>query len=121
MILDAAHNDSSIFSLIETYKSIYPANKPIVIFGVSDDKMFVRMLTKINDCAERVILTKAQHPRAHTFKENDLSGVMDLDRVVFTENVQEALNLVKTEYNKKNILVTGSVFVVSEARQFLDN
>lgn len=108
IVLDSAHNTASAQALSETMQEILGGKKIVLILGVSKDKDKELILDELKKIVRKIIYTKADHPRA-----SDLEGSVD---------VQTALELARRETGQKDvILVTGSVFVVSEARRHLLN
>lgn len=103
IILDGAHNEASIKMLADLTKEIF-SDKPItVVFGISKDKDKKAIFNQLKMIAGNIIFTKANHPRAE-----NLPGAV---------SVPQALDLARQASGKNNvILVTGSLFVASEAR-----
>ena len=106
VLLDSAHNDASARVLSETIKELLGGKKVVLVLGVSSDKDKKAICDELTGIACKIILTKANHPRAH-----------DFDGAV---NVKTALDLARRETGREDvILIAGSVFVVSEARREL--
>jgi dihydrofolate synthase/folylpolyglutamate synthase len=64
VIFDSAHNEDSFLRLAQTFKEYYPGRKAILIFGVSEDKQIAAMLKAMEGIISRLIVTRADHPRA---------------------------------------------------------
>lgn len=122
VVLDCAHNRDSAAKLVATFVENYPGLKPTLIFGSSDDKDVSGMLTELLPHVATVIMSRADHPRAsdpahlaETAKAvaGDLSGVALSVNV--THTVADALAAAQTDADT-TILITGSIFLVAEAR-----
>jgi dihydrofolate synthase/folylpolyglutamate synthase len=113
-IVDIAHNPSSFSCLIRNLKIYFPKKRIILIFGASKDKDIKNMLNKV-EC-EYLILTCFENPRAYLPEE--IKKQCKVEKAFITKDVEEALILAKKFYNKKYlILVSGSLFLVSEAKR----
>lgn len=122
VILDAAHNEDSVINLINAYKAIYPHVKPLVIVGVSEDKDKGPILKHLNNMAGDVILTKANHKRGYAFSKNDCKLYFNREDIAIASSVKEAFDWINSKYKGySHVLVTGSVFVVSEMRKLWFN
>jgi len=103
VIIDGAHNHASISALVNTMTENFKNRNVIVIFGVSQDKDIEPICEELTKITDNMIFTKANHPRAR-----DLPGSV---------NVKEALEIAFGQCRFTDIiLITGSLFVISEAR-----
>lgn len=116
IILDGAQNVASAEALKDTIKKIFGVQKVILILGVSQDKDLKGICKALEPIAETVILTKANNPRASEPK--NLAEFFPKNKdVKISSSVKEALELSQSILEKTDIiLVTGSLFVVGEAR-----
>jgi len=118
IIFDCAHNQNSSHNLAESIKEFFPERKVKLILGISNDKDRRAICRELNDISQSVITTKADHPRAGQFRDDELKDVFPGKHCLKTESVREALNIVFEKCTDDDIvLVTGSLFVVSEARR----
>ena len=113
VILDGAHNPASCQTLAETFQDVFPQKKAVVILGMSDDKEKKGIIENLSAIAQEFILTQSRHPRAYHWKAEDggtqIAAVLDA--------VEHGL---KTARPDDAIVVTGSLFVVAEARRYFD-
>lgn len=117
-ILDGAQNTHSIGVLMDTVKKLFPAKKIISVLGACSDKDILGMAEIIENAVDTVILTRADNPRASLAETLEKSG--GFKDAVLTDSVIEAIDLAKNMANRDDvILVTGSLFVVAEAREYL--
>lgn len=122
VILDAAHNEDSMVRLAGTVRSFFGDQKVHLILGVSNDKKISEICAAAKDITSRVYITKADNKRAYEFKDEELSHLflgIDFSK---TNSVADALKLARNECPRDGIiLITGSIFVASEARGLLLN
>jgi len=114
IILDGAHNPSGARALVRYIERFYADRKVTVIYGAMRDKAVVEMTGILFPAADTVIATAAAQDRAtrpETIRE--LSG---RPGVLITQTVADALKLAE---DADVVFVTGSLFVVAEARALL--
>lgn len=119
IVLDGAQNKASAKALKESIKKYFNYNKVILILGVSKDKDIKGISEELLEISHKIILTKANLQRAmdtevmsYYFKDKD---------TVLTKNVDDAVNKAIQGANKNDlILITGSLFVVGEAKKILN-
>jgi dihydrofolate synthase/folylpolyglutamate synthase len=119
VILDCAHNRDSAKKLCLTLKQYYP-NKPVIlVFGASEDKDIQGMLFELMPLVKELIAVKSFHPRAidpDKLVEMAQTYRHPIDCVEhIPEALEKALHLVSED---GVVLVTGSIFVVAEARKY---
>ena len=101
-ILDSAHNPDAI-------KTLHNIKTDAIIFGCMKDKNYkemIKLLPKAN-----VILTKADNERSL----NPEILAKELEECIVFNNVRKAIEYAYNNFEK--ILITGSCFIVSEARK----
>jgi dihydrofolate synthase / folylpolyglutamate synthase len=119
IIIDGAHNSASMIVLRKTLREFFPHKKVWVIFGISQDKELKDTCREIEKFNARIILTKADNPRAA--EPQRLLRYFSNNSILLTHSTSEALNLAKSKIKKDDlILVTGSLFVCGEVRQLLN-
>lgn len=64
VIFDSAHNQDSFAKLSETLETYFPGKKAYLIFGASEDKNIPGMFAELKSKIEKIIVTRADHPRA---------------------------------------------------------
>jgi len=121
VILDGAQNEASARALKDAIRSIFPYRKLYLVFGVSYGKDIKGLGDNLFPLANRIFFTRAGTPRAvppekirKNFSEYEKTSIA-------TFNVREAVELACRQAETQDlILVTGSLFVVGEALQFLE-
>lgn len=116
VIFDSAHNQDSFVKLRETLETYFPGKPVYLIFGASEDKnipgMFVEMKAKI----KRLIVTRADHPRAlEPEKIQELARQAEIPNEA-VEPVESALRraLELSQNDGSIVLSAGSMFVTAE-------
>jgi dihydrofolate synthase/folylpolyglutamate synthase len=122
VVLDCAHNRDSALKLHLTLDEYYPGKCVILVFGASEDKDIAGMFSELMPSVKELIAVKSFHPRAidpdklvemaHTFG-HPVTCIEDIPQAV-----EEALQMVSED---DLVLVTGSIFVVAEARKYWES
>jgi dihydrofolate synthase/folylpolyglutamate synthase len=122
VVLDCAHNRDSALKLHLTLDEYYPGKCVILVFGASEDKDIAGMFSELMPSVKELIAVKSFHPRAidpdklvemaHTFG-HPVTCFEDIPQAV-----EEALQMVSED---DLVLVTGSIFVVAEARKYWES
>lgn len=114
IVLDCAHNKESMQILKETLEQEFFGKNFVTILGVSSDKDVNAVLKIAESFSKNIIYAKANHPRAYDF--NQSSGGQNLS----SNSVRDALRNAKMFIDHNSVIVvTGSIFVVAEARLLL--
>ncbi|MBF0522152.1 MAG: bifunctional folylpolyglutamate synthase/dihydrofolate synthase [Candidatus Omnitrophica bacterium] len=122
IVLDCAHNPASMEVAVKTIQDAFPRRKVTVILGLSKDKDKASICRVLHKIADRVIVTKAKHPRAYDFSDSELKEYFPQKTCYISFCIKDALALAFKETSRRGIIfVTGSVFVVSEARTLCMN
>jgi len=133
VVVDGAHNVDSMAKLSQSIYDLFYGHKLIVVLGLSADKDAAGIIGElgpgpgnlIGPRVEKLIITRSHHPRAA-----DPEELADIARqrglyVEIRENVPEALATAvgiaragsSGQEDDPVVLVTGSLFIVAEARQ----
>jgi dihydrofolate synthase / folylpolyglutamate synthase len=121
VIVDAAHNDSSIQALLETISGI-PARRRHLIFGTSRDKDVDAMLQLLSGQFDEVVLTRyVSNPRAHAVDLlADAAQNRDFRGFATRPDPPSAWELVEARAHDDDLIcVTGSFFLAAEFRELL--
>ena len=118
VILDGAQNIASARELKGTIKKYFGPKEIILVLGISQDKDIKGICKELEPISKTVILTKADHPRA--LAPEKMRDFFTKDKEIkITSTVKEALELSHSICQKTDIiLLTGSLFVVGEARNY---
>jgi len=111
LVLDGSHNPHAARQLAGTWREVYGAEKPMVIFGALADKDYVGILRALEPIAAEFLFVPVQNPRAAA--PSDLAAECAVSCRVF-DSVRAALDAAQGR-----ALITGSLFLVGEAMQEL--
>lgn len=121
LVVDGAHNDHSVATLLSTLDAYVPHRNLIVVAGFSRDKQVDAMVELLAGRADRVIATRSRHPRSMRpaeIAEQFLGQGTAPDRVGIQAHTADAVaEAVAAADVDDLVLVTGSLFVVAEARE----
>jgi dihydrofolate synthase/folylpolyglutamate synthase len=119
-VLDGAQNRASACALASSVEKIFKFRKLILVLGVSKDKDIDGMLEELLPASDTIILTKSKVAERAMEPARIREHIKNGRGVVITGSVEEAL---KRAFSKAAVddlvLVTGSLFVVGEAKEFL--
>ncbi|MDQ3006869.1 MAG: bifunctional folylpolyglutamate synthase/dihydrofolate synthase, partial [Chloroflexota bacterium] len=113
VILDSAHNQDSFARLRETLDEHFPGKQVYLIFGASEDKNIPGMFEEMKPKIKRLIVTRADHPRAlETEKIIELARQAGVEYEAVSP-VQAAFEraLELSEKDGSIVLSAGSMFV----------
>ena len=115
IILDGAHNFDGIKKLVESIKS-FKFKKLYLIMSILSDKEHKKMLEEISSYTDEVVFVNLDYKRGTSPEElKKEAGDYGLHAEVMT--VEDAINHYKKKYSEGDlILITGSLYFVSEAR-----
>jgi len=123
VVLDAAHNGASAECLRDTVLELFPDRAArVLVFGASADKDVAGMFRALLPVVDHLVLTHADHPRAL-----DVESLAAEARAVGFNGQVEQIPAVAGALEQARLLagpagvvvLTGSLFVVGEARNAL--
>lgn len=122
ILVDGAHNPTSLQTLIKSVGAHIPYDSMVCVFGCCQDKDVAGMLEKISLGADKIIFTKASgNPRAaepHLLQKQfeEISGKM----TQVAETLPEALEIAAQASSRDDLIcVTGSFYLVGETKSHL--
>lgn len=113
IILDGAHNPAGARALADYIRQFYGSRRIWLVYGVMRDKAIDEITSLLFPLADRVILTAPDNPRAMAPE-----GIRAPNATI-APTVREALALIKQAPPETAVFITGSLFVVGEARALL--
>jgi dihydrofolate synthase/folylpolyglutamate synthase len=119
VVLDGALNVSSTLTLIESLDYYFGTPGLIVVLGLCEDKDIPGVCGIWKERARGVILTQADNPRA--VPAQSLASYFSSSRILsVTRSVPRAVAWASSQVQKGEVaVVSGSLFVVAEARRYL--
>ena len=122
IIVDGAHNPTSLQTLIKSIGAHVPYDSMVCIFGCCQDKDVDGMLHKISLGADKIIFTKAQgnqraaEPKILQKRFAEISGKM----TQIANSLPEALEIAAQAASRDDLIcVTGSFYLVGETKKHL--
>ena len=117
LIFDSAHNPDSFSRMSQALEDYFPGHPVYLIFGASEDKKLDEMFASVKSKVRRLIVTRADHPRA--LEPGKISLIAEQAGVPCetVEPVEAALARA-LELSAKDgsiVLSAGSMFVTAEA------
>lgn len=123
IVADGAHNHESAQALSEALKAFFKIKNCIFIIGVNTDKNITAIWRELTGLAKLVIATKSTNPRSmDPGQMGELIRFLEVDgaTVVTTDSVPEAIDKALAVAQSDDLIcVTGSLYVVAEAREHL--
>jgi len=126
LVMDGAHNPAAVKNLAEAVPEYFDYRRVILVFGAMADKNITAMLEKILPLADRVIFTRAKLPRAANPHETAVMAVehfhFDRSRLAVIDEIGPALEKALALAGPDDlVLVTGSLYTVSDARAYWEH
>ena len=116
VIFDSAHNDDSFARLRETLDKYFPGKEVYLIFGASEDKNIPGMFRELRSKIKKVIVTRADHPRALEMEKIQAlamqAGLQSEAVIPVSSALTRALEL--SARDGSIVLSAGSMFVTAE-------
>ncbi len=123
-ILDGAHNEEKMQSLLSSLKQYYPKENILFILGFKKRRDINSMISLLMECHASYIVTAF-----HKTADYAISVSMNLeelkeafadysDKIIFKATAPEALDEAEKHSNKV-VVVTGSLYLVGEMRDYL--
>jgi dihydrofolate synthase/folylpolyglutamate synthase len=113
IVLDGAHNPAGTRALVSYIRRFYEGRRIWIVYGVMRDKAVAEMTEMLFPIAHCVIVTAPANSRAMPPESIPAPGA------VITHTVAEAVALLGRAEPADAIFITGSLFVVGEARALL--
>jgi dihydrofolate synthase / folylpolyglutamate synthase len=117
IILDGAHNPSGARALVSYIRRFHSGRKVTLIYGAMRDKAVVEMTAILFPVADAVIATAPNQERAT--RPETIRDLGERSDVRIAASVADALEWVKSAGPEVVVFVTGSLFMVAEARRLL--
>jgi len=123
IVADSAHNHESAQALAQTLKGTLGVESCIFVLGLSADKNVSAVWKELSPLCRMCVTTKSKNPRS--FDPGEIADVVSTlqsneAKIVLsnsvTDGIEEAKKLAK---NGEVICITGSIYVVGEAREYL--
>jgi dihydrofolate synthase / folylpolyglutamate synthase len=110
ILLDGAHNIAGTQALVRYLRRFYAGRRIWIVFGVMRDKAVEEIASLLFPLAHRLILTRPANSRAMSPES------IPAPSAILTHSVAEALLAARQAAPEDVVLITGSLYVVGEAR-----
>ena len=117
IVLDGAHNPASARALAEYLDRFYEPRRVWLIYGAMRDKAVEEMTAILFPRAAHVIVTAPAQARA--LRPESIRELADHDDIRVAPHIRAALALAAGAAREDAVFVTGSLFLVGEARALL--
>jgi dihydrofolate synthase/folylpolyglutamate synthase len=117
IIVDGAHNPAGARALAAYIDRFYGGRRVWLIYGAMRDKAVAEIGGILFPRAEQVIVTAPEQARA--MSPETLREISDHPHVRVARTLREALRMVAAAAPKDVVFITGSLFLVAEARELL--
>jgi dihydrofolate synthase/folylpolyglutamate synthase len=122
IVLDVAHNPAGAWALRSTLSERYEERPLTFVFGAMRDKALEEIAGILFPVAERVILTKAQNPRAASPEELMQAAQQTGATLLDEPNVAAGLECARKLAGSSGVIViTGSIYIVGEVLEQLSS
>ena len=122
ILLDGAHNPDGMIMLAKALKEDFTYGQLLLILGVLKDKDINMMISSIVPLADLVIVTQSKNPRAYDplLLKEKIEKLDAAKKVCVEATVPQAIDHARQIAKKKDLIcISGSLFTVGEARQYL--
>ena len=121
LILDGAHNFIAARTLKKYLVDHLPDRKITLVIGILDDKPYRSMLQSLLPGCNRVVVTRARIDRALPPETLYREARKIVPNTAMVSNVADAVEFaLKTTLPKDAVVVAGSLYVVGEAKEYLE-
>jgi dihydrofolate synthase/folylpolyglutamate synthase len=117
LVLDGAHNPQAAAVLAQTWNTEFPGKKPSLVFSAVSAKDITGILEILAPLASRILLCPVATPRAAPATE--LAACLPADAPSHEIFPDFEAAFTAAQQSDEPILITGSLFLVGEARAFL--
>jgi dihydrofolate synthase/folylpolyglutamate synthase len=117
IILDGAHNPAGARALAAYISRFYSRRRVRLIYGAMRDKAIEEISGMLFPCAQQVIVTAPRQARA--MDPEALRAIAEHPNLRAAPALEDALALVERESDEDAIFITGSLFLVAEARAMI--
>ena len=122
ILVDGAHNPSSLTTLMKAVGAHIPYDSMVCIFGCCQDKDVEGMLHRVGLGADKIIFTKAKdNQRAASPKILQKAFAEQSGKMTqIADTLEEALEIAAQAASRDDLIcVTGSFYLVGEAKKYI--
>lgn len=118
VIIDGAHNDEGVTALVQALTSRYKDKYIHIMFAALKDKKLDDMIFQLDQIADKITFVEFDFPRAA--EAVDLYSISQSRNKVMSTDWKGSLQAAVQEVDQEGILlVTGSLYFISEVKPYL--
>ncbi len=118
-IVDGAHNLVAIRTLTEYLKTTFNGRKITLVTGVLDDKSYNTMFKCILPVCSKVIIAEAKSERSVPSEKLVVAAKKHIGDATVIKDIPEAIQFAEKEASGDDVIcISGSLYVVGEAKEF---
>lgn len=119
VIIDGAHNEEGIDSLVATVNGRYEGKQKHLLFTALQDKELAGMINKLDGIADEITFVTFDFPRAATVEH--LFSLSTSSHKQLAANWQQAILDKLSKLTEEDVfIITGSLYFISEVKPFLE-
>ncbi len=120
ILLDGGHNEDAAKALAKSIRKLFPRRSLRIVYGASKDKAVGEVMKELGKLRAPIYLASAHHPRAANILDLESAARPYFKEIHLSGSFPKAFSEAKKSLPKKGVvLVTGSLFLVGEARKIL--
>ncbi|MDD4237625.1 MAG: bifunctional folylpolyglutamate synthase/dihydrofolate synthase [Desulfotomaculaceae bacterium] len=120
VLIDGAHNFDGARALRLALEETFPGRSIVLMIGMLGDKERARVAAELAPLARAVVVTRPNSPRAGNWQELAREAERYTPEVYVIEDIGEALNMALSLAGPgEMVCVTGSLYMLAEARELL--
>ncbi|MCM3568383.1 folylpolyglutamate synthase/dihydrofolate synthase family protein [Neobacillus mesonae] len=118
VIIDGAHNDEGITTLVHELSTRFSDRRIHIVFAALKDKKYDKMIAKLDQAADKISFVNFDYPRAA--KAEDFLKISDsADKLAVDDWKTYLQEEIQTIADDSMLVVTGSLYFISEAKPVL--
>ena len=123
VLVDGAHNASSVEALVHAIGQNVPYDSMVIIFGCHKDKDIDGMLKQIRLGADKIIFTSTTSVRsADPFELASRFSEMSSKMCQVADDLREAMSIAERAVTREDLIcITGSFYLVGRAKRLFSN
>lgn len=121
IVVDGGHNPGAVQRFITSINQYFEYEQAILVTGISSDKDIAGVVSIQASCFDKVIVTRANHPRATAPERLRDEFAKHGKKAIVAEDMPSALSMAITMAGEADIIcVSGSLFIVAEAIKYVE-
>lgn len=121
IIYDGGHNEGAIKNLINTIKTFYPNERKVYILSILKTKDYKTVIKNLTQDKNGVYIFTNGNDKEKYVSNEDLYNEAKkyIDKDIYKEELQEAINIAKEKYTNDVIMIIGSFYIYSDVLKYV--